>query len=46
MSLFLSIWQGEVEDYELTVVPVPGAVLLGGIGLAFSCWKLRKRKEL
>jgi len=29
-----------------TVVPVPGAVILGSIGLSFAGWKLRKRKEL
>ncbi|MHC4536614.1 MAG: hypothetical protein ACYS6K_21910 [Planctomycetota bacterium] len=29
-----------------SVVPIPSAVILGGIGLAFSSWKLRKRKEL
>ena len=28
-----------------TVVPVPGAFLLGSLGLAFSGWKLRRRKE-
>ena len=28
------------------VVPVPGAVILGVIGLAFASWKLRRRKEL
>jgi len=28
------------------LVPIPGAVVLGGIGLAVAGWKLRKRKEL
>ena len=31
---------------EQPVVPVPGAFLLGGLGLAFSSWRLRRRKEL
>ena len=30
----------------LPVVPVPGAFLIGSIGLAVSGWKLRRRKEL
>ena len=29
-----------------TIVPLPPAVLLGSIGLAFTSWKLRRRKEL
>ena len=32
------------EVSELNVVPVPGAFLLGSIGLAFAGWKLRRRK--
>ena len=27
------------------LVPVPGALLLGCIGLAFANWKLQRRKE-
>lgn len=33
-------------DAVAGVVPVPGAFLLGSIGLAFACRKLRRRKEL
>ena len=33
----------EIPDVN---VPVPGAFLLGSIGLAFACRKLRRRKEL
>ena len=33
--------------FEAThVVPLPGAVILGSLGLAVAGWKLRKRKEL
>jgi len=35
---------GEIGDY--TVIPVPGAFLIGSIGLAVSSWRLRRRKEL
>jgi hypothetical protein len=30
---------------EVTLIPAPGAFLLGSIGLAFANWKLRKRKK-
>ena len=32
--------------YGVTVTPVPGALLLGIIGLGFGSWKLRRRGEL
>ena len=35
-----------LDDLSFTVIPVPGAVLLGSIGLASASWKLRRRKEL
>jgi len=35
-----------VDNLSFTPVPVPGAVLLGSIGLALAGWKLRRRKEL
>jgi hypothetical protein len=34
------------DNFEVTPVPAPGAVLLGSIGLALAGWKLRRRKEL
>lgn len=33
-----------VDNVDYTVVPVPGAVLLGAIGLGFANWRLRRRK--
>jgi hypothetical protein len=33
-------------NFQFQVVPIPAAVLLGGIGLAFAGWKMRKREEL
>jgi len=35
-----------LDHVEISVIPVPGAVLLGAIGLAFSSWKLRRRRTL
>ena len=52
MSARLGSWTGfgtvDTSMTELTFVPVPGAgaFLLGGVGLAFASWKLRRRKEL
>jgi hypothetical protein len=34
------------SSLDVTFVPVPGAVLLGGIGLAFSGWLGKRRKEI
>ena len=33
------------EVYDLYVVPLPGALLLGCIGLSLAGWKLQRRKE-
>ena len=35
-----------IDNVSLNVIPVPGAVILGSLGLGFAGWKLRKRKEL
>ncbi len=35
--------QGEVEDYKLTVVPVPSAMILAGLGLFVAQQRLRRR---
>ena len=32
--------------YSFSVVPAPGALLLGSVGLAFSSWKLRRRRTI
>jgi hypothetical protein len=34
------------EIGQLTLIPAPGAVILGSIGLSLAGWKLRKRKQL
>jgi hypothetical protein len=40
-------FMGTTADFsDAAVVPVPSAVLLGALGLAYSGWKLRKRREL
>jgi len=37
---------GNVNVYGATgVVPVPGAFLLGSLGLGIATWRLRKRRE-
>ncbi|MCX5645925.1 MAG: hypothetical protein NTZ17_14790 [Phycisphaerae bacterium] len=38
---FPVLWQ-----YEPDVVPLPGAVLLGGLGMSVASWFLHRRKEL
>ena len=39
-------WQGEVEDYELNVVPVPSGIILAGIGMAVAQWRLKRKERL
>jgi hypothetical protein len=34
------------HDAKIVLVPAPGAVVLGSIGLSFAGWKLRRRKKL
>ena len=40
--------QSEVDWVRISgnVIPAPGALLLGSIGLAFSSWKLRRRRTI
>ncbi|HCO94265.1 MAG TPA: hypothetical protein DIU00_09985 [Phycisphaerales bacterium] len=38
-----AIW---FDNFQYSPVPVPGAVILGSIGLAYSGLRLRRRKEL
>ena len=41
-----SDWDIFMATWTPGVVPVPGAFLLGSIGLIFGSWRLRKRQEL
>jgi hypothetical protein len=36
----------DVSMTELTYVPAPSALILGGIGTTFYAWLLRRRKDL
>jgi hypothetical protein len=45
-SSFFTSFSVEFTVTDVQAVPVPGAVLLGSIGLGFGGWKLRRRKEL
>jgi hypothetical protein len=40
------VGNGMSVDHLQYVVPAPGALLLGYLGIGFASWKLRKRKEL
>ena len=33
-----------IDDVKLSVIPAPGAFILGTLGLSFAGWKLRRRK--
>ncbi len=37
---------GDNGDNNQALIPAPGAVILGSIGLAFTGWLLRRRKML
>ena len=51
-SYSIMMVNADTDNEKITVtldahhIPVPGALLLGSIGLGFAGWKLRKRKEL
>ncbi len=47
-DITLRLWNAQIDTVQIWAepVPVPGAFLLGSIGLAFASWKLRKRREL
>jgi len=37
-------WSNNWGSVDVTVVPVPGALLLGSLGLGFAAWRLKRRK--
>jgi hypothetical protein len=37
-------WTNNLGSVDVTVVPVPGACLLGSLGLGFATWRLKRRK--
>ncbi|MCP4607312.1 MAG: hypothetical protein GY845_01175 [Planctomycetes bacterium] len=43
-SPYGELWQGEVEDWQLNIVPVPSGIILAGIGMVVAQWRLKKKK--
>ena len=47
LAIHESLWSGKNLDFmvtDLSVVPTPGAFLLGSLGLMSAGWRLRKRR--
>ena len=43
---FLDVYADALGVDDVTMVPAPGAVLLGVLGLAMAGWKARRRQEV